>query len=123
MLNWAEQFRKIKSMLTIKYFSIITATIVLVGCSTPTKNDGMNSDNKNPKDSCCANESTNTNNNIVMQSEITCPKCGHKKMETMPTDVCTIKYNCEKCGEEMRPKNGDCCVFCTHGTHKCPSMQ
>ncbi|MHB8259078.1 MAG: GDCCVxC domain-containing (seleno)protein [Bacteroidia bacterium] len=58
-----------------------------------------------------------------MQSEITCPKCGHKKTETMPTDVCVIKYTCEKCQAELQPKQGDCCVFCSYGTHKCPSMQ
>ena len=96
---------------------------VLVSCSSPTKNDTMTTDNNNAKDSCCANHSINADSKIVMQSEITCPKCGHKKMEIMPTDVCTIKYNCEKCSEEMRPKDGDCCVFCTHGTYQCPSMQ
>ena len=83
----------------------------------------MTKDNKNPIDSCCSNDTTNTNGNVVMQSEITCPKCGHKKIETLPTDVCVIKYNCEKCNAEMRPKDGDCCVFCTFGSHKCPSMQ
>lgn len=56
-------------------------------------------------------------------SQITCPECGYKKKETMPTDVCVIRYTCEKCGTEMQPKNGDCCVFCTYGTHKCPSRQ
>lgn len=83
----------------------------------------MTTDNKNPKDTCCSNDKTKVGGQIVMQSEITCPKCGHKKMETMPTDVCVIKYNCEKCNTEMLPKDGDCCVFCTYGTHKCPSMQ
>lgn len=58
-----------------------------------------------------------------MQSEITCPKCGHKKMETLPTEVCLIKYTCEKCSTTVYPKDEDCCVFCSYGTHKCPSMQ
>lgn len=56
-------------------------------------------------------------------SEITCPECGHKKVETLPTDVCAIKYTCENCKAELTPKDGDCCVYCTYGTHKCPSMQ
>ena len=56
-------------------------------------------------------------------SEITCPKCGHKKIEKLPTEVCQLFYKCEKCGLEMHPKDGDCCVFCSYGDHKCPSMQ
>lgn len=56
-------------------------------------------------------------------SEITCPKCGHKKVEVLPTEVCQLVYKCEKCGENMHPKDGDCCVFCTYGDHKCPSKQ
>ncbi len=119
----SDNFVRHTNMQAIKYFPIILGTIVLVNCSTPTKNDTMTPDNKNQKDSCCAKDSTTANGKIEMHSEITCPKCGHKKMEVMPTDVCVLKYNCEKCGEEMRPKEGDCCVFCTHGTHKCPSMQ
>ena len=63
------------------------------------------------------------NNSVVLTSTITCPKCGHKKLEDLPTDVCQIKYNCENCNAELVPKDGDCCVFCTHGDHKCPSMQ
>ncbi len=56
-------------------------------------------------------------------SEITCPKCQHKKTEVLPTDVCTIKYTCEKCHAELTPHDGDCCVYCSYGTHNCPSMQ
>ena len=56
-------------------------------------------------------------------SEITCPKCGFKKKETMPTEVCLIKYTCTKCKTDLHPKDGDCCVFCTYGTQKCPSKQ
>ncbi len=74
-------------------------------------------DNKE-KDECCKKKTTET-----LQSEITCPKCGHKKMETMPTDVCLLKYTCEKCKADLFPKDGDCCVFCSYGTHKCPSKQ
>lgn len=112
-----------KSLQALKNLSIAIGTVLLVNCSAPTNNDTMTTDQKNPMDTSCTNDSTKTDGEVVMQSEITCPKCGHKAMEIMPTDVCVIKYNCKKCGEEMRPKEGDCCVFCTHGTHKCPSMQ
>lgn len=73
---------------------------------------------KDKKDACCK-----TKGEVSIQSEITCPKCGHKAMETMPTDICLLRYTCEKCKTELTPKDGDCCVFCTHGNHKCPSMQ
>ena len=55
--------------------------------------------------------------------EITCPHCGHKKIELLPTEVCQIKYQCEKCHKTLTPKGNDCCVFCTYSTHKCPSKQ
>ncbi|MFX8953763.1 GDCCVxC domain-containing (seleno)protein, partial [Acinetobacter baumannii] len=29
---------------------------------------------------------------IILQSVITCPNCGHKKEETMPTDACQFFY-------------------------------
>lgn len=60
---------------------------------------------------------------IVAQSEITCPECGHKKTETLPTEVCQLSYTCENCKTVLHPKDDDCCVFCSYGDHKCPSMQ
>ena len=72
------------------------------------------------EDSCCSKEITETTSGT---SEITCPKCGHKKTETLPEDLCKVKYTCEKCKTDLFPKEGDCCVFCTYGTHKCPSKQ
>lgn len=72
--------------------------------------------NEDKKDCCEKPEKSGT-------SEITCPKCGHKKVEILPTEVCQLVYKCEKCGEVMHPKDGDCCVFCTYGDHKCPSKQ
>jgi hypothetical protein len=56
-------------------------------------------------------------------SEITCPKCGFKKTEILPTKVCQLVWKCDKCGTESHPKDGDCCVFCSYGDHKCPSKQ
>jgi hypothetical protein len=55
--------------------------------------------------------------------EITCPHCGFKKTEILPTEVCQIKYQCENCSKILTPEGDDCCVFCTHSTHKCPSKQ
>ena len=69
--------------------------------------------------SCCEKADTQ----IAERSTITCPKCGYEKSELMPTEVCQLSYTCEKCSTVMHPKDGDCCVFCTYGDHKCPSKQ
>lgn len=60
---------------------------------------------------------------IILKSTITCPECGHKKEEAMPTDACQYFYDCEKCHIVLKPKAGDCCVFCSYGTVKCPPIQ
>ncbi len=57
------------------------------------------------------------------RSEITCPECGHKARETMPVDACQFFYDCRGCGAVLRPKAGDCCVFCSFGTVPCPPVQ
>jgi hypothetical protein len=48
-------------------------------------------------------------------STITCPACGHHRMEEMPEDACRFFYDCTTCGVRMKPKPGDCCVFCSYG--------
>ena len=57
------------------------------------------------------------------ESVLTCPGCGHRSRETMPTDACQFFYECKGCGAVLRPKQGDCCVFCSYGSVKCPPMQ
>jgi hypothetical protein len=56
-------------------------------------------------------------------SEITCPDCGHREFEAMPTDACRYFYECNGCGVILRPKAGDCCVFCSYGSVPCPPIQ
>ncbi|WP_289048169.1 GDCCVxC domain-containing (seleno)protein [Carboxylicivirga marina] len=60
---------------------------------------------------------------IILQSIITCPACGHKKEETMPINACQFFYECESCNKMLKPKQGDCCVFCSYGSVKCPPIQ
>jgi hypothetical protein len=60
---------------------------------------------------------------VQMQSTITCPACGYRAVETMPTDACLYFYGCKQCGLEMKPKQGDCCVFCSYGDVPCPPIQ
>lgn len=60
---------------------------------------------------------------IELQSTITCPNCGHQKEETMPTDACQFFYQCEQCKTLLKPKEGDCCVYCSFGSVACPPIQ
>ena len=60
---------------------------------------------------------------IELQSTITCQYCGHRHTEAMPTDFCQFFYDCKGCAELLRPKQGDCCVFCSYGTVPCPPVQ
>ncbi|MGD8743846.1 MAG: GDCCVxC domain-containing (seleno)protein [Granulosicoccaceae bacterium] len=60
---------------------------------------------------------------IIPDSTLTCPVCGHHKTETMPQDACQWYYECEHCHSLLKPKPGDCCVFCSYGTVPCPPVQ
>jgi len=59
----------------------------------------------------------------ILQSSVTCPQCGFVTTETMPTDACVYFYECTNCHVLLRPKAGDCCVFCSFGSVKCPPVQ
>ena len=63
------------------------------------------------------------NKKIELNSIITCPECGFRKEETMPTDSCVVFYECSNCSKIRKPKKGDCCVFCSYGSLKCPPLQ
>ncbi len=41
----------------------------------------------------------------------------------MPTDACLYFYECSHCKTLLRPKPGDCCVFCSYGSVMCPPVQ
>jgi hypothetical protein len=60
---------------------------------------------------------------IVLESTLTCPVCGSAKVETMPADACQYFYECTGCRTLLRPKSGDCCVFCSYGSQPCPPIQ
>lgn len=59
----------------------------------------------------------------ILESVLTCPHCGFRKEETMPTDSCLYFYECSGCGRMLKPLPGDCCVFCSYGTVACPPIQ
>jgi hypothetical protein len=59
----------------------------------------------------------------VITCELTCPQCGARHSEAMPCDACIYFYECTACGAVLRPKPGDCCVFCAYGSVPCPPKQ
>lgn len=60
---------------------------------------------------------------MILKATITCPKCGHRALEEMPTDACVFFYECKGCGAVLKPKPGDCCVFCSYADAPCPPVQ
>jgi transcription elongation factor Elf1 len=60
---------------------------------------------------------------MQLESILTCPKCSHQAVETMPTDACQFFYDCKGCGQRLKPLVGDCCVFCSYGSVPCPPIQ
>ena len=101
---------------------LILTIAVFVKCNNSTKSNVVTK-HANIKDSCCTKNIVKSSTTISNTSEITCPKCNYKTVEILPTDVCVIRYTCTKCKTELTPKTGDCCVYCTYGSHKCPSKQ
>jgi len=51
---------------------------------------------------------------------ITCPQCDARAREAMPENACLHFYKCSACGATLRPRHGDCCVFCSYGDTVCP---
>ena len=60
---------------------------------------------------------------MQLESTITCPHCGDRSLEIMPQDACQFFYDCKGCGQRLKPKTGDCCVFCSYGSAPCPPIQ
>lgn len=56
-----------------------------------------------------------------LRSSITCPVCGYAEELIVPIDACLFFHECAACHAMVRPKAGDCCVFCSYGAVKCPS--
>jgi hypothetical protein len=60
---------------------------------------------------------------IVTQAVLKYPECGFAEEVDMPADACQYFYQCRNCKVVLKPKVGDCCVFCSYGTIKCPPKQ
>ncbi|HWQ38445.1 MAG TPA: GDCCVxC domain-containing (seleno)protein [Burkholderiales bacterium] len=59
----------------------------------------------------------------MLRSTLVCPRCGLASEEQMPLDACVVVFECPGCHGLLRPKAGDCCVFCSYGSARCPPVQ
>lgn len=60
---------------------------------------------------------------FTTHSLLTCPQCGHQSKDLMPTNACQFFYDCKGCAAVLKPKPGDCCVYCSYGDVPCPPIQ
>ena len=60
---------------------------------------------------------------VVVEATIVCPECGRSEAETMPVHARQQRYGCKACGAILKPKPGDCCVYCSYSTAPCPPLQ
>ncbi len=60
---------------------------------------------------------------IELHSTLTCCFCQKTTSLTMPEDACQVFFECPHCHQILRPKPGDCCVFCSYGDVPCPPVQ
>lgn len=60
---------------------------------------------------------------VTFTSILTCPHCGEQHVEIMAAYSCAVVFVCHGCGTTLRPREGDCCVFCTYGSAPCPAIQ
>jgi len=60
---------------------------------------------------------------VTLESTVICPECGAHEKERMPTDACLFFWTCPSCATRIRPKPGDCCVYCSYGSVPCPPKQ
>ena len=60
---------------------------------------------------------------VLIKTRLTCPECGTAQDAEMPTDACQFFYECVNCSAVLKPKQGDCCVFCSYADTPCPPIQ
>lgn len=63
------------------------------------------------------------NDQAIRQAILTCPHCGYAARASMPDNACVYFHDCAGCKARLKPKPGDCCVFCSYADTPCPPMQ
>lgn len=60
---------------------------------------------------------------VALRSVLRCPHCAGDEELEMPVDACRFFHECAHCQRLLRPRDGDCCVFCSYGSLPCPPIQ
>ena len=60
---------------------------------------------------------------IILNATLACPNCGHLEKKSMPTRAFQFFYECQNCETLLKPKEADCCVYCSYSDQKCPPVQ
>jgi hypothetical protein len=60
---------------------------------------------------------------LVTRARLVCPHCGGLNDTEMPLDSCQVFFECLSCRAFLRPRAGDCCVFCSYSDVQCPPKQ
>ena len=60
---------------------------------------------------------------LTTVSRLTGTECGLVEELEMPVDACQFFHQCTGCGTVLRPRAGDCCVFCSYGGVQCHGIQ
>ncbi|WP_206603356.1 GDCCVxC domain-containing (seleno)protein [Polynucleobacter paneuropaeus] len=55
-------------------------------------------------------------------SIITCPSCLAQEALEIPEGSMHL-YRCKACSTILKPKSGDCCIFCSFGNTDCSSSE
>ncbi len=106
-------------LVLLGYYSSLPTELIYAGLGALVVAAFLNMTARRSGAGCCASKPAG----VMLESVLTCPHCGFQKEETMPTDACMFFYECSQCKAMLKPKKGDCCVFCSYGTVKCPPMQ
>lgn len=60
---------------------------------------------------------------VVTTTRLTCPMCGQVQVLEMPSDACQYFFECSHCYALLKPRPGDCCIFCSYADVACPPRQ
>ncbi|MEI6183494.1 MAG: GDCCVxC domain-containing (seleno)protein [Polynucleobacter sp.] len=59
----------------------------------------------------------------IQRSTITCPHCEATEALEIPRGTSQHLYRCRACSNILKPKSGDCCIFCSFGDLDCSSAE
>jgi hypothetical protein len=60
---------------------------------------------------------------LVQHSTITCPQCHAAEILEIPKGSSQHLYRCRACSAILKPKSGDCCIFCSFGDIDCSNAE